>query len=99
MAELLDGGAFESRYTLEDDERRAGIARGEGEAIRQEVELRRDRYWARISKWLAHSPHPVNQREIDYKRGFWNGAVYAVTFLPAEAKSALKAESTKGDDS
>lgn len=33
---------------------------------------------------LTGGPHvePVNQRYVDYNRGFWNGAIFAVTKFP-----------------
>lgn len=67
------------------------------------VQTERERYIANLSRTLAMGvmAPPVDQREIDYKRGFWNGAVYAVTQFPKQkAKDWEKfvAESTKESD-
>jgi hypothetical protein len=40
---------------------------------------------------------PVDQREIDYKRGFWQGAIWAVLVLPQQASAAL-AKQREADD-
>lgn len=52
------------------------------------VEAERDKY---ITALARHSvmgggvkAPPVDQREVDYKRGFWNGALFAVTQFPAQ---------------
>lgn len=63
----------------------------------------RERYIANLARTLASGvmAPEVDQREIDYKRGFWNGAIYAVTRFPKQkAKDWDKylAESTKESD-
>lgn len=50
------------------------------------VEEKRQKYLDNLARGIAFngSEHaePVNQRVIDYKRGFWNGAVFAVSEFP-----------------
>lgn len=52
------------------------------EAVTEE----RERYISNLARNFAltgnEHAEPVNQRVIDYKRGFWNGAIYAVTQFP-----------------
>lgn len=65
----------------------------------------RERYITNLARTLANGnehAEPVNQRVIDYKRGFWNGALYAVTRFPeqkAKGWEKFVAESTKESDS
>jgi len=40
---------------------------------------------------------PVDQREIDYKRGFWQGAVWATKILPHQAAAALDKQRAADD--
>lgn len=50
------------------------------------VESERERYISNLARLLATGikGDPVDQRELDYKRGFWNGAIYAVTQFPRQ---------------
>jgi hypothetical protein len=52
--------------------------------LAEAVEAERERYISNLARTLAMGSMapPVDQREIDYKRGFWNGALYAVTLFP-----------------
>jgi hypothetical protein len=77
-------------------ERRAEIARlieaGSPralEAIVDEVKHVRDEYAFRLARGLMRQLDPVDQREIDYKRGFWQGALWATVVLPKQATDAL----------
>lgn len=73
--------------------------------LAEAVESERERYITNLARNLAlnggEHAEPVNQRVIDYKRGFWNGAIFAVTQFPKQkAKDWDKfvAESTKESD-
>jgi hypothetical protein len=77
-------------------ERRAEIARliGAGspkalDAIVDEVKFVRDEYAFRLARGLMRQIDPVDQREIDYKRGFWQGALWATVILPKLATDTL----------
>ena len=64
------------------------------------VELR-ERYYLNLAKGLASNPQPLDQREIDYKRGFWQGALYATQRLPkqlAKDWDVLVAAAEEGED-
>lgn len=74
--------------------------------LAEAVGAERERYIANLVRHGAmsgsHTAPPVDQREIDYKRGFWNGAVYAVTQFPKQkAKDWHKfvAETSKESES
>lgn len=69
------------------------------------VEQKREEFVVNLARdlTLKGGPHvdPVNQRYIDYQRGFWNGAIYAVTRFPKQkAKDWDKylAETKESDD-
>lgn len=49
--------------------------------------------WAqRMAKGMLNSPNTVDQREIDYRRGWYQGARYALRVLPFRAhRRAMKA--------
>jgi hypothetical protein len=69
----------------------------------ERVEKLREQYFANLAKGLATNPKPLDQREIDYKRGFWQGALYATQRLPktlAKDWEAVVAEANKeaGED-
>lgn len=73
--------------------------------LAESVEGERDRYLRNLANTIAFTggehAEPVNQRVVDYKRGFWNGAVYAVTQYPKrKAKDWEKfvVEATKESD-
>lgn len=66
----------------------------------------RERYISNLARNIAlnggEHADPVNQRVIDYKRGFWNGAIWALVQFPKKhAKDWEKfvAEQTKESDS
>lgn len=42
----------------------------------------RDHFYANFAKGLARQAAPVDQREIDYKRGFWRGVLWALKVFP-----------------
>lgn len=66
------------------------------------VKVERDKYVANLARGLASSPAPVDQREIDFKRGFWQGAVWAIQALPhrksAEWDKFVNAAAKDGED-
>ena len=49
----------------------------------------RARYWTRVAEGMANNDKPVDQREIDYKRGFWAGATWFSAVAPKQAASAF----------
>lgn len=46
------------------------------------VALAQNEFFENLAKEIASSREPVNQRELDEKRGFWAGATWAVTAMP-----------------
>lgn len=46
------------------------------------VKEKQQQYFVNLARGFASSSNPVDQREIDYKRGFWQGALWAVQALP-----------------
>jgi hypothetical protein len=65
----------------------------------------RERYINNLARTFAltggEHAEPVNQRVIDYKRGFWNGALWAVTQFPrkkAKGWDKYLAENKESDD-
>jgi len=59
------------------------------EALAAEARHARDEYAFRLARGLMKFNSPVDQREIDYKRGFWQGALWASEILPGQAQKAL----------
>jgi hypothetical protein len=49
-----------------------------GRALEEKAEV----YYANLAHTLRVSSRPVDQREIDYKRGFGKGAIHAVSVFP-----------------
>jgi hypothetical protein len=68
----------------------------------EKIEELRDKYMTNLARGLASNPKPLDQRELDYKRGFWQGALYATQRLPkslAKDWEVLVAEANKeGED-
>lgn len=58
--------------------------------LQQEVKAARETYFANLARVLARSTQPINQREIDEKRGFFAGALWAVTTFPKLADKDLQ---------
>lgn len=52
------------------------------EILIEELEAARERYYSNFAAGLASSPQPIDQREVDYKRGYWAGAIYALKTFP-----------------
>jgi hypothetical protein len=49
--------------------------------------------WAeRMARGLLHSENTVDQREIDYRRGWYQGARYALRVIPYRAHRRLQKE-------
>lgn len=51
----------------------------------------RENYFTNMARGLAASKNPVDQREVDEKRGFWAGAVWAVELLVQKADKEFEA--------
>ena len=53
------------------------------EVLIREIEAAREKYFVNLARGLAMRNGPVDQREIDEKRGFWKGAIWALKTFPA----------------
>lgn len=65
------------------------------------IEELREKYYDNLARGLAANPKPLDQREIDYKRGFWQGAMYVARRLPkqlAKDWEQILAEIEEGED-
>ena len=49
-----------------------------GRALEEKAEA----YYANLAHTYRVSSRPIDQREVDYKRGFWQGAIWAVRVFP-----------------
>jgi hypothetical protein len=67
------------------------------EPLLEEIKATREAYVRALATGLMKQPGPVDQREIDYKRGFWQGAIWATLVLPQQAAAALDKQ-RKADD-
>ena len=52
------------------------------QVLRAEIKVAREKYIANLARGLAMHTDPVDQREIDEKRGFWKGAIWALDTFP-----------------
>lgn len=77
MSELYD---IEDRADRLDLITRLGNSPQAKAAHREVVEQKRE-YEANLGHTLMSVDAPVNQREIDYKRGFWRGMLFAYTLF------------------
>ena len=68
------------------------------DALWEEMQLRRERYVRRLANKLVKDGTPADQRELDFQRGIWYGAVLALVALPREAKEALRASRDNEDE-
>jgi len=59
------------------------------ELLEAEVKRTRDEYAFNLARGLMKHVKTVDQREIDYKRGFWQGALWATILLPRKAQAEL----------
>lgn len=59
------------------------------EAARQEIIAMKREYEANLGRFLMGPDGTVSQREIDYKRGYWRGMLWAFTVLPKNAGPQL----------
>lgn len=62
------------------------------EAAIEEIKSLKEGYYANFARSLSESGLPVDQRDVDYKRGFWRGALWAYAVLPKKAHSDLNKE-------
>ena len=63
----------------------------------EEIKATREAYVRALANGLVTQRGPVDQREIDYKRGFWQGAVWATKILPHQAATALDKQRAADD--
>ncbi len=63
----------------------------------EEVKATREAYVRSLATGLMKQNGPVDQREIDYKRGFWQGAIWALLILPQQASAALEKQRAADD--
>jgi len=50
----------------------------------EKIEALREKYFQNLARGLASNAAPLDQRELDYKRGFWAGAMYVTHRLPKQ---------------
>ena len=65
------------------------------------IEEKREESFTTMARALASSPTEVDQRKIDYQRGFWQGALWATRRLPkqlAKDWDVLVAAAEEGED-
>lgn len=69
--------------------------------LQNELLRRRESYFASLARGLTNNRAIVDQREIDEKRGFWYGALWATIVLPRTMKrqAAKAADAAKEDES
>lgn len=73
----------DQEYDLETLELVNRIVRMPGFArVAELIEQQRETYFENLARGLAVNSQPLDQRELDYKRGFWQGAIYATRRLP-----------------
>jgi hypothetical protein len=60
------------------------------EAALAEIKQLRIEYEANLGRTLTRTDAPVDQREIDYKRGFFRGMAFAYAVLPRNAGPQLE---------
>jgi len=71
------------------------------EALGDKIEELREQYFKNLARGLASNSALLDQREIDYKRGFWQGAMYVARRLPkqlAKDWEVLVAAAEEGED-
>lgn len=51
-------------------------------AVAEYIKELREEYFENLARGLAVQSAPLDQRELDYKRGFWQGALFATQRLP-----------------
>jgi hypothetical protein len=76
-----------------DHERIKRLTRHEDfQALVRQVEEAREEYVRNLARSLIHSPRPVSETDVEAKRHFWKGAVWALkTFPTLTAKDFDKA--------
>lgn len=52
------------------------------EVLVEQIEAARKRFFENFARGLVSSPLPIDQREVDEKRGFWQGAIWALKTFP-----------------
>jgi hypothetical protein len=65
------------------------VAAGERVALLSEMKSNRRTWAERFGLGALSSQKPVDQREVDYRRGFYSGARYYLELLPAQAKERM----------
>lgn len=60
------------------------------------VAAKQEEYYANLARLLAHGARPLDQRAIDYKRGYWDAARLLLQH-PAKMLKDLTSE-LEGDD-
>ena len=69
--------------------------------LQNELLRRRNAYFLHLAQGLSNNRNLVDQREIDEKRGFWYGALWATLVLPKsiQRRAAKAAAKQKESDS
>lgn len=60
------------------------------EAAREELQYRRDEFSRLLGKRILSTTYPVDQRYVDRRRGFWEGAVWAYTAFLDQADGEME---------
>jgi hypothetical protein len=61
----------------------------------EEIKAQRELYEKNLGRELVRGSGPIKQSEIDFKRGFWYGALWAHTAFIRKADTDLEAEVTR----
>jgi hypothetical protein len=71
----------------------------EWKTLREIMEGKRERYFAQLARELVHGRGEIDQRKLDFQRGFWAGVFYLLANPEAAErefeKAAEKAERLK----
>jgi hypothetical protein len=75
----------------------SGVAAGNRVALLSEMKANRRTWAERFGLGALSSSREVDQREVDYRRGFYGGARYYLELLPAQARQRMT-ESQRSED-
>jgi hypothetical protein len=103
IVDMADAGVFAFEPPLDpadilDEQQREAVTANvalltENEAFKHLaiwIKSKRARFFLTVAEGLANSHKPVDQREIDYKRGFWAGANWFAHTGPHQAAAAFR---------
>ena len=64
--------------------------------LQQYAAQKKQEYYLNLATMLAHQTNPINQRTIDYKRGYWHGVLVFVKHPTSVLKNL--ADELEGED-